>query len=174
FQDRKPPPAAQRVMDALRQNRQPPPPPQKADREDITARLSPSTSEVLQYKDFEAMTGDELIRVRHALANMRLPLKPIPTSRQRPASRGDRIDMRATLRASLRQGNMTLRRQRARTRRPKLVVLCDISGSMATYSRLLLHFVHGLSMDNQRLHAFVFGTRLTNITRYLVDRDVDV
>src|SRR5699024_8347413 len=60
------------------------------------------------------------------------------------------------------------------TRRPRLVVLCDISGSMATYSRLLLHFVHGLSVDNQRVHTFLFGTRLNNITRYLVDRDVDV
>src|SRR5699024_1195864 len=100
-------------------------------------------------KDFEAMSGDELIRVRHVLANMRLPLKPIPTRRQCPATRGDRIDMRATLRTSLRQGgDMTLCRRRARRRPPKLVVLCDISGSMATYSRLLLHFVHGLSVDS--------------------------
>src|SRR5699024_10409623 len=104
---------------------------------------------------------DELAHVRRALANMRLPLKPIPTRRQRPATRGDRIDMRATLRSSLRQGgDMALRRQRARRRQPHLVVLCDISGSMATYSRLLLHFVHGLSVDSRRVQAFVFGTRL--------------
>lgn len=174
FRKRKPPPAAQRVMDALRQNKTPPPQ-QPSEREDVTARLSPSATENLQYKDFEAMTGAELARVRRALAQMRLPLKPIPTRRQRPATRGDRVDMRATLRANLRRGgNMTLQRQRARTRRPKLVVLCDISGSMATYSRLLLHFVHGLSADNQRVQTFLFGTRLTNITRYLVDRDVDV
>lgn len=175
FQRRKPPPAAQRVMDALRQNKQQSPPPSDYKREEVTARLSPSATEVLQYKDFEAMTGDELTRVRHALANMRLPFKPMPTRRQHPATRGDRIDMRATLRSSLRQGgNMTLRRQRACTRPPKLVVLCDISGSMATYSRILLHFLHGLSIDNRRAHTFLFGTRLTNITRYLVDRDVDV
>lgn len=175
FQDRRPPPAAQRIMDALRHNKRQPPPTQEVEREEITARLSPSESEVLQYKDFEAMTGDELAHVRRALANMRLPLKPIPTRRQRPAARGDRVDMRATLRAGLRKGErMDLRHQCARTRQPKLVVLCDISGSMATYSRLLLHFVHGLSADNQRVHTFLFGTRLTNITRYLVDRDVDV
>ena len=174
LQDRKPPPAAQRVMDALHHNQRQPPA-QETEQEEITARLSPSTSELLQYKDFEAMSADELTRARRALAAMRLPLKPIPTRRQRPAARGDRIDMRATLRASLRRGgNMDLRRQRARTRRPRLVVLCDISGSMATYSRLLLHFVHGLSVDNQRVHTFLFGTRLNNITRYLVDRDVDV
>lgn len=175
FQDRKSPPAAQRVMDALRQNRQQQAPPRQMEREEITARLSPSETEVLQYKDFEAMTGDELVRVRRALANMRLPLKPVPTRRQRSATRGDRVDMRATLRASLRRGgSMTLRHQRARTRPPKLVVLCDISGSMATYSRLLLHFVHGLSADSPGVHTFLFGTRLTNISRYLVDRDVDV
>lgn len=175
LRDRKPPPAAQRVMDALRQNKTQPPAPPQTQREEITARLSPSATEVLQYKDFEAMTGAELARVRRALAQMKLPLKAIPTRRQRPATRGDRVDMRATLRASLRRGgNMTLRRQRARTRQPQLVVLCDISGSMAIYSRLLLHFVHGLGVDDQRVRTFVFGTRLTNITRYLVDRDVDV
>lgn len=174
FADRPPPPAAQRVMDALRQNKQPPPPPDDNDRTEITARLRQSEAEGLQHKDFEAMSSDELARVRHALAHMRLPLKPIPMRRQRPATRGDRIDMRATLRASLRAGGpMTLQRQRQRTRPPGLVVLCDISGSMATYSRLLLHFVHGLSADNARVSTFLFGTRLTHITRYLVDRDVD-
>lgn len=173
--DRKPPPAAQRVLDALRQNPQQPPPPQEDERRETTARLRYSEAEVLRHKDFETMASDELARVRRALADMRLPLKPVPTRRHRPASRGNRVDMRATLRAGLRKGtHMELQRQRPRTRQPGLVVLCDISGSMATYSRLLLHFVHGLSADDQRTHTFVFGTRLTNITRYLVDRDVDV
>jgi len=174
LQERKPPPATQRVLDALRQQQQ-----QRQSREserrEITAQLRHSEAEVLQYKDFEAMTADELARVRRALAKLRLPLKPLPTRRQRPAARGERVDMRATLRASLREGaHLDLKRQRPRQRQPALVVLCDISGSMATYSRMLLHFVHGLSADNRRVSTFVFGTRLTNITRYLVNRDVDV
>lgn len=173
--DRPPPPAAQRVLDALRHDkRQPPTPPPDDERLDTTARLRYSNAEVLQHKDFEAMSNDELVRVRRALANLRLRLKPLPTRRQRLASRGDRVDMRATLRASLRKGgHIDLRRRQVRTRPPRLVVLCDISGSMATYSRLLLHFVHGLSADDRRVATFLFGTRLTNVTRYLIGHDVD-
>jgi uncharacterized protein with von Willebrand factor type A (vWA) domain len=175
LQERPPAPAAQRVMEALRDNKRQPPEVHEEERHETRARLRYSETEVLQHKDFEAMSSDELTRVRRALAHLRLPLKPITTRRQRPAARGDRIDMQATLRASLRRGAgpINLRRRRARTRQPALVVLCDISGSMEIYSRLLLHFVHGLSAANERVSTFLFGTRLTNITRYLVDRDVD-
>jgi uncharacterized protein with von Willebrand factor type A (vWA) domain len=55
-----------------------------------------------------------------------------------------------------------------------LVVLCDISGSMDRYARMLLHFLHAITNDRHRVHALVFGTRLTNITRHLKHRDVDV
>lgn len=173
---RPPPPAAQRVLDALRRNKpQPPLPPTDADRLETTARLQYSEAEVLQYKDFEAMSGDELAQARRALAHMKLALKPVSTRRRRPSAKGDRIDMRATLRASQRggAGPINLQRSQVRTRQPGLVVLCDISGSMAVYSRLLLHFVHGLCAQNQRVATFLFGTRLSNITHYLVDRDVD-
>src|SRR5207244_10083718 len=64
-------------------------------------------------------------------------------------------------------------RQRRR-RRPPLVVLCDISGSMDRYSRMLLHFLHAITTDRDRVHTLLFGTRLTNITRHLKQRDVDV
>src|SRR5699024_8613715 len=89
---------------------------------------------------------------------------------------GRRVDMRATLRASLRAGSGTiaLRRRLPLTRPPTLVVLCDISGSMAVYSRMFLHFLHALASDRERVHVFLFGTRLTNVTRHLQDRDVDV
>lgn len=84
--------------------------------------------------------------------------------------------MRATLRAGLRSSGamMPLKYRRRVTRHPPLVVLCDISGSMSRYSRMFLHFVHAVTNDRDRVHSFIFGTRLTNITRHLQYRDVDV
>lgn len=84
--------------------------------------------------------------------------------------------MRATLRRTLRSGgaSIDLARRRRRVRHPPLVVLCDISGSMSRYSRMLLHFLHALTNDRDRVHTFLFGTRLTNVTRHLRQKDVDV
>ena len=83
--------------------------------------------------------------------------------------------MRATLRAALRSGGLIeLKRKSRRRRPPPLVVLCDISGSMSRYSRVFLHFMHSITNDRDRVFTFVFGTRLTNITRYLRYRDVDL
>jgi uncharacterized protein with von Willebrand factor type A (vWA) domain len=99
----------------------------------------------------------------------------LPTRRFRPDPLGARIDMRATLRAALRSADsIPLRRRSARRRHPPLVILCDISGSMSRYSRLILHFMHAVTNDRDRVHTFLFGTRLTNITRQLRHRDIDV
>jgi hypothetical protein len=106
---------------------------------------------------------------------MRLDLAEVPTRRFRVHPRGARIDMRRTLRQSLRGGPqaLTLARAQPRTLPPPLVILCDISGSMSRYSRMLLHFMHTLTGDRERVHSFVFGTRLTNISRHLENTDVD-
>jgi uncharacterized protein with von Willebrand factor type A (vWA) domain len=100
----------------------------------------------------------------------------VRTRRLVPDARGRRVDLRATLRASLRSGAdiIPLRRRSQESRHPPLVVLCDISGSMSRYSRMFLHFLHAITNDRDRVHTFVFGTRLTNITRHLRHRDVDV
>jgi uncharacterized protein with von Willebrand factor type A (vWA) domain len=107
---------------------------------------------------------------------MRLPIMKMPTRRFVADRHGRRIDMRATLRAGLRAsgGMMPLKYRRAAKRHPPLVVLCDISGSMSRYSRIFLHFVHAITNDRDRVHSFIFGTRLTNITRQLHNRDVDI
>src|ERR1700733_10312338 len=88
---------------------------------------------------------------------------------------GPRVDMRATLRAALRNGAgaIPLARRRVKTNHPPLVVLCDISGSMSRYSRVFLHFMHAITNDRDRVHTFLFGTRLTNVTRFLRGTDVD-
>jgi uncharacterized protein with von Willebrand factor type A (vWA) domain len=118
---------------------------------------------------------EELARAKAAIARLRLPLFDVPPRRFAPDRRGARADMRATLRAALRSGGLIeLRRKSRRRRPPPLVVLCDISGSMSRYSRLFLHFMHSITNDRDRVYTFVFGTRLTNITRYLRYRDVDL
>ncbi len=138
--------------------------------------LSASDLERLQRRDFETMTAEELEQAKRLIAGLRLPIPQIPTRRLHPDAHGQRVDLRATLRASLR-GNadiIPLRRRSYRRRHPPLVVLCDISGSMSRYSRMFLHFLHAITSERDRVHSFVFGTRLTNITRQLRHRDVDV
>jgi hypothetical protein len=142
---------------------------------EVEASLTWSDEEVLRDKDFEQMTAAEQAAARHAIARLDLSRTWFKTRRFRPDRHGVRIDMRRTLRASLRLGGgvIFLERKSRRLREPPIVALCDISGSMTQYSRMLLHFLHALTGDRDRVHVFVFGTRLTNITRHLRARDVD-
>jgi uncharacterized protein with von Willebrand factor type A (vWA) domain len=157
-----PPPAPARVTDE-----------QEAD---LDAAFSFSAREVLQHKDFATMTIEELAEVKQLLRRMKLPLPARPVRRTVAATRGRVIDLRATLRRSVgAAGTLTPLRFRARRRRPPpLCVLCDVSGSMDRYARMLLHFLHAVTNDRHRVHVLTFGTRLTNITRHLRHRDVDV
>ena len=143
---------------------------------ELDATLTWSDREVLRARDFEQMSAAELAAAKAAIARLRLTVPPAPTRRYRPHPRGSLIDMRTTFRRSLRTGSgAVLLARRRRLRRPApVVVLCDISGSMSRYSRVLLHFTHALVRDRVRVSSFVFGTRLTNVTRQLRDRDVDV
>ncbi len=141
----------------------------------VDAVMTWSAREVLQDMDFEKMSSDELAQAKRAIARMRLPIMEVPTRRFRRDPTGARIDMRATLRTALRSGGATIPLQfrKQRRRHPPLVVLCDISGSMSRYSRMILHFLHAITNDRDRVHTFLFGTRLTNVTRHLRHKDVD-
>ena len=121
------------------------------------------------------MSAEELAEARREIGRLRLPLMDVPTRRFNPQTRGRRIDLRRTLRRSLRGGGagIDLARKEPQRRHPPIVVLCDISGSMSRYSRMLLLFMHALTSDRDRVHSFLFGTRLTNVTRYLRARDID-
>ena len=142
---------------------------------EFDAALTMSDRETLQTRDFEEMSAAEMAEAKRAVAALRLPAPDLPTRRFRADSAGPRLDLRGTFRRSLRVGaaGIDLARQRRRVRPPPLVVLCDISGSMSRYARMLLHFVHAATTDRDRVHAFVFGTRLTNISRQLRHRDPD-
>jgi uncharacterized protein with von Willebrand factor type A (vWA) domain len=110
-----------------------------------------------------------------AISRLRLPVPERRTRRYRSARRGPRVDFRASLRRALRPEGLTeLRKREPRRRPPPLVILCDISGSMARYTRMFLHFMHAITNDRDRVYCFTFGTRLSNVTRSLRNKDVDV
>lgn len=145
------------------------------DKVEFDASFTFSDKEVLQEKDFESMSTDEIAEAKRAIAKLKLPIVDVPTRRFRRSNRGAHIDLRATLRAALRSiDSIPLKFKQPRRRHPPLVILCDISGSMSRYSRMFLHFMHSITNDRDRVHSFVFGTRLTNITRHLRHRDIDV
>ena len=141
----------------------------------VDATLTWSDREVLRQMDFDKMSAAEEAEAKRAIAALHLAVPPATTRRYRADPGGSRIDPRGSLRASLRQGSgaIPLRFRERRKRRPPIVVLCDISGSMERYSRMLLHFVHRAAAGQDRFHAFLFGTRLSNATRALRNRDVD-
>jgi uncharacterized protein len=149
--------------------------PKKGDALELESTFTASAQDMLRNKDFEQMTVTEQTDAKKALQRMHINRLEVQTRRFRAASLGKRIDMRRTLRASLRSGGqpVSLARKQRKTREPPLVVLADISGSCSNYSRMFLHFLHTLSNDRSRVTVFLFGTRLTNITRELNRRDVD-
>jgi uncharacterized protein with von Willebrand factor type A (vWA) domain len=133
-----------------------------------------SRVEVLRQKDFDTLTEAEMAEVRRLIRLMRLPAGLTRSRRARPGGR-DRLDIRRLLRRSLRfGGELLVFSWKSPTQRPRpLVLLCDISGSMERYTRLLLNFTYALKTASTRVEAFVFATRLTRISHLLRSRDVD-
>jgi uncharacterized protein len=168
-----PKPGAQRIEEALFSG--------LAEREhdkrevELDARLTVSDREVLQQKDFAQMTAAEIAAAKDAIKRLVLPLDEVRSRRLAPHRHGHLIDMRRTLRASLKAGGavIDLRYLGPRTTAPPIVALIDISGSMNQYTRLFLHFLHAVTDARKRVHTFLFGTRLTNVTRALKAKDPD-
>ena len=146
---------------------------QQAEQVEFDASFSASSEELLQHKDFEQMSAAEISAAKKAIAGLRLPDHCMRTRRFGSSSRGQ-VDMRSSMRELLRRADTIPIKYRSPVQRPRpIVVLCDISGSMDCYSRMFLQFMQVLANDRERVHGFVFGTRLTNISRYLKNRDVD-
>jgi uncharacterized protein with von Willebrand factor type A (vWA) domain len=169
----KPPPGAQRIQDALFAGIN------ESERDktdvDIDMRLTMSDREVLQHKDFAQMSVGEIVAAKAAIAKLILPLNLVKTRRLAPRRRGRTIDIRRTLRASMKAGGavIDLKYLGPRQKEPPVVALLDISGSMSQYTRLFLHFLHGVTDARKRVHTFLFGTRLTNVSRALREKDPD-
>jgi hypothetical protein len=148
----------------------------KKEREiELDARMTVSDREVLQKKDFAQMTSAEIAAAKVAMKKLVLPLAEVRTRRLAPHPRGHLIDVRRTLRASMKGGGdfIDLRFIGPKTKPPPICALLDISGSMSQYSRIFLHFLHALTDARKRVTTFLFGTRLTNVTRALRERDPD-
>jgi uncharacterized protein with von Willebrand factor type A (vWA) domain len=142
---------------------------------ELDTRMTVSEREVLQKKDFAQMTNAEIAAAKAAMKRLVMPLAEVRTRRLKPHPRGHLIDMRRTLRSSMKGGGdfIDLRFIGPKTKPPPIVALLDISGSMSQYSRLFLHFLHALTDARKRVSTFLFGTRLTNVTRSLRARDPD-
>jgi uncharacterized protein len=148
--------------------------PEEVPEVEVEAQFTVSEREILRTKDFAQMNASELAKAKRAIGDLVLPFDEVRTRRRRPDAAGRSIDPRATMRASMRSGGLILPRfQAARRVHPPLVVIADISGSMSQYSRMFLHFMHAVMEKRRRVHAFVFGTRLTNLSRALKRRDPD-
>lgn len=165
--------ASRRLLEAVSQVRD-------SDPEGAEIELDQSRSwsdrEILGEKDFEQMSLEEQREAKELLLNSLEPLRQRPTRRFRADARGHRYDLRRSLRLMLRGSGhiIPLARKRRITRSPDLILICDISGSMSSYSRMFLHFAHALTHQEACVHSFVFGTRLTNISHRLQHRDVDL
>ncbi|HEX5516783.1 MAG TPA: VWA domain-containing protein [Pseudolabrys sp.] len=168
-----PAPGAQRIQEALFSGLN-----ERAQDEseiDVDARLTVSDREVLQKKDFAQMTAMEIAAAKEAIARLTLPLDEVRTRRLTQNRRGRLIDVRRTLRASMKAGGavIDLKYLGPRLKEPPIVALLDISGSMSEYTRLFLHFLHAVTDARKRVTTFLFGTRLTNVTRAIRQRDPD-
>jgi uncharacterized protein with von Willebrand factor type A (vWA) domain len=172
----KPRAAESRVADALFEGHRKHQPVQEMPEIEVDARFTVSGNEVLRGKDFAQMNASEMADAKRAISELRLPFDLVRMRRFKPDSRGGRIDPRAMMRTAARTGGqLVLPKFRSpREVHPPLVVLADISGSMSQYTRIFLHFLHALTEKRRRVHAFVFGTRLTNLTRQMRHRDPDV
>jgi uncharacterized protein with von Willebrand factor type A (vWA) domain len=168
-----PAPGAQRIQEALFSGLN-----ERAQDEseiDVDARLTVSDREVLRKKDFAQMTVAEIAAAKDAIARLTLPLDEVRTRRLTQNRRGHLIDIRRTLRASMKAGGavIDLKYLGPRLKEPPIVALLDISGSMSEYTRLFLHFLHAVTDARKRVTTFLFGTRLTNVTRAIRQRDPD-
>lgn len=166
------PPGARRLAEAMRATKNNLPPPETAP-QTIDAVLTFSEAEKLNMMDFESMTAADVTRAKTEITKLHLPLDEHRTRRLRPSAIGRRTDLRATIRHSLSTGGeiLTIARATPKIKPPPLVVLCDISGSMSRYAEIMLHFVHALANNRDHVTAFLFGTRLSNISRQLKNRD---
>lgn len=139
------------------------------------AVMTYSESELLQGMDFEQMSSDEINKAKKVIAQMNLSIPQVKSRRFKNSSLRRKIDLRQSLKGANKFCGeyIPLRYKSRKDKNPPIIAICDISGSMSRYSRMLLHFMHVLTTLRNDVHTFLFGTRLTNVTRFLRFKDVD-
>ncbi len=168
-------PGSARVSDALFAEREKQAPVREEPDIEVDARFTASQREIFRRMDFAQMSAAEIAAAKLELSRLTLPFDEVATRRFERSARHRQFDPRATIRASLRSGGgLVLPRYRQpKFIHPPLVILADISGSMSQYTRIFLHFMHVLTEKRRRVHTFLFGTQLTNVTRQLRHKDPD-
>lgn len=175
-----PKPAERRATEALMDDVERPSETPEQEEVELEAQFSQSGDEILRGMDFEQMSVEEMAQAVKAIRALKLPVAPLKTRRYQPASQGRKPDIHRMMRRSLRKGGEIDRMllKRPQTRAPNLVALCDISGSMSVYARMMMHFLHALvwapNPEWNKVHGFTFGTQLTNVSRALHLKDVDL
>ncbi|MCX2727520.1 VWA domain-containing protein [Thermomicrobium sp. 4228-Ro] len=146
-----------------------------SDEESLTDAFSYSPAEVLREKDFADFTEEELAQIRRFMQQLTWEIGRRRSRRKVASPKGRFIDPRRTMRRSLQTGGvpLTIARRETKTKPRQLVVICDVSGSMDRYSRILLQFIYAIENGMAKVEAFVFGTRLTRVTRLLKHQDID-
>ena len=142
---------------------------------EFDAVMTYSESELLQGMDFEQMSSDEINKAKKVIAQMNLSIPQVKSRRFKSSSLRRRIDLRQSLKGANKFCGeyIPLRYKSRKDKNPPIIAICDVSGSMSRYSRMLLHFMHVLTTLRNDVHTFLFGTRLTNVTRFLRFKDVD-
>lgn len=166
-----------RIQQALQEAQQRTPKPRRPKEEEVEIEVvaSYSPAEMLKQKDFADFTAEEVMEAKAFLRTLQWPIPPQAVRRRSPREKGRRLHLRETMRRGLKHdGELLSLQTQGPKRKPRpIVLLCDISGSMESYARMLLHFMHAVTGGMQRVESFVFGTRLTRITRYLRRLDID-
>ncbi len=146
-----------------------------SDEESLADAFSYSPAEVLREKDFADFTEEELQQIRRFMQQLTWEIGRRRSRRKVASPKGRFIDPRRTMRRSLQTGGvpLTIARRETKTKPRQLVVICDVSGSMDRYSRILLQFIYAIENGMAKVEAFVFGTRLTRVTRLLKHQDID-
>jgi uncharacterized protein with von Willebrand factor type A (vWA) domain len=176
---KKPKAAERRAAEAMFDNTNPPKLENIPNEVTMDAKFSTSLNESLKNKDFEQMTNAEIRDAERAVAKLSLPIRKLKSRRSYISAHGQQIDVRSAFRTARRTGGeiLYLPKKSPKLKTPNLVILTDISGSMSKYSRMMLHFVHSMSRLNgpdwANVHAFTFGTHLSNITKLLNFKDPD-
>ncbi|MEZ7814085.1 MAG: VWA domain-containing protein [Paracoccaceae bacterium] len=175
----KPKPAERRAAEALGDGSNSPELRHEKTELEINSQFTSSQDEVLRTMDFEQMSLSESEAAKRAIQRLRLPVEALKTRRFVSAAIGRKPDVREVLRRAVKKAGELDRlvMKAPRRRPPNLIALCDISGSMSSYGRMMMHFLHALVWAQNsgwgRVHGFTFGTQLTNISRALHLKDVD-
>lgn len=142
---------------------------------EFDAVMTYSETELLQGMDFEQMSSEEIDKAKKIIAQMNLSIPQVKSRRFKSSSLKRKIDLRQSLKGANKFCGeyIPLRYKARKDKHSPIIAICDISGSMSRYSRMLLHFMHVLTTLRNDVHTFLFGTRLTNVTRFLKFKDVD-